>query len=65
MSENLPWVTADSLIESFGDQAYHKGTGMFVEMVALTPDDFDAIAVVRKACVDLMVRGYHKKEKSV
>ena len=58
------WVTPESLIESFGDQAYHKAMRMFVEMISFTPDDFENINVLRDACYELMQRGYHKKPQN-
>ena len=59
------WVTPESLIESFGDQAYHKAMRMFVEMISFTPDDFENINVLRDACYELMQRGYHKKPQNL
>lgn len=64
-TEIIPWVTADSLIKSFGDQAYHKGCGMVIEAlsVATLTGEKSGIDPLRKACLELMNRGYHKKEK--
>ncbi|MGH9665555.1 MAG: hypothetical protein ACRD9L_14110 [Bryobacteraceae bacterium] len=51
--------TADSLIQAFGDQAYHKGLRMTVE--ALQSDDMESCQALAKATRELMMRGYHKK----
>jgi hypothetical protein len=59
MSINV--FTADSLIEAFGDQAYHKGLRMACE--ALQADDRGACRSLCQANLELMHRGYHKKPK--
>lgn len=61
MNENeaKPWVTADSLIEAFGDDAYQKGLRMAVE--ALQAGDKDASRAISQANIELIRRGYHKK----
>ncbi len=53
--------TADSLIEAFGDQAYHKGLRMVVE--SLQAGDRESCAAISTACRELMARRYHKNEK--
>lgn len=57
--ENKPqWVTADSLIEAFGDQAYHRGLRMAVE--ALQAGDREACRTLAAVNLELMRRGFHK-----
>lgn len=51
--------TADALIETFGDQAYHKGLDMAVE--ALRSGDKLSCRELCQANIELMKRGYHKK----
>jgi hypothetical protein len=50
--------TADSLIEAFGDQAYHKGLRMVVE--ALMAGERESCRALSVATRELMMRGYHK-----
>lgn len=51
--------TLESLIEVFGDQAYHKGCRMAVE--ALRAGDREACRQISAAVLVLVARGYHKK----
>lgn len=58
-SMNKPAVfTADSLIEAFGDQAYHKGVRMVVE--CLHVGDHESCRQLSQANIELLKRGYHK-----
>lgn len=57
--EATPWVTADSLIEAFGDEAYQKGLTMAVE--SLQAGDKDASRAISQANIELIKRGYHKR----
>ena len=57
------FVSADSLIETFGDQAYHKGLRMHFE--ALRADDIEASRALAQANIELMKRGFHKKPRIV
>jgi hypothetical protein len=50
--------TAESLIEAFADQAYHKGVRMAVE--ALRSGDRAACRALAAANIELINRGYHK-----
>lgn len=50
--------TADSLVEVFGNQAYHKGLQMAIE--ALQAGDKQACRELSAANIELMKRGYHK-----
>ena len=50
--------TAESLIEVFGDQAYHKGIRMAVE--ALQSGDRLTARELATANIELIKRGYHK-----
>jgi hypothetical protein len=54
--------TADSLIEAFGDQAYHKGVKMAVE--ALRSGDQASCRELAKANIKLLQRGYHKNPEA-
>lgn len=51
--------TADSLIEVFGDQAYHKALRMVAE--ALQSEDRESCRQLSTAARELMRRGYHRK----
>lgn len=63
--EKLPvWITADQLIQQFGDQAYFKGVRMAVEILKHCepgPDTVKASRDVTAACLELIRRGYHKR----
>ncbi|MGH9665768.1 MAG: hypothetical protein ACRD9L_15185 [Bryobacteraceae bacterium] len=54
--------TADSLIQAFGDQAYHKALKMTIE--ALQADDIESCKALAKATRELLIRGYHKKPET-
>lgn len=50
--------SADDLIQTFGDQAYHKGVRMALE--ALCHGDPVACRALSQANIELIKRGYHK-----
>jgi hypothetical protein len=56
-------VTAESLIEKHGDQAYHKGLRMAVD--ALQEDDPEYSRSLARACIQLIKLGYQNKPRQV
>jgi len=50
--------SADDLIQTFGEQAYHKGLKMAVE--ALRNGDRESSNRLARANLELIKRGYHK-----
>jgi hypothetical protein len=55
-------ISADYLIQQYGDQAYHEGCKLAV--VALQLGDRTMTRALAKANIELLQRGYHKKPKA-